>query len=89
MDVNGEWQLGSFTGTLDHATYAHSTEWLTTFVDEHVGRRASALQALETGKLVPFEVVAAIGRALEAAHDDGALRQIDVAPPQIAGLADA
>jgi hypothetical protein len=37
---------------------------------------------------IPLQVVPAIGAALEPADGDGAFRQIDIVPPEIAGLAD-
>jgi len=43
-------------------------------------------QELETVHLIPLQVMNAIGAALEPADDDGALRQVDVIPAQIAGL---
>ena len=38
--------------------------------------------------LVPVQVVAAIRTALEPANDDGALRQVDIVPAEIAGFGD-
>src|SRR5215471_9629324 len=36
--------------------------------------------------LVPLQVMAAIGAALEPADDDGAFRQVDIVPAEITGL---
>ncbi len=46
------------------------------------------LQELETVQFIPFQVMDAIGAALEPADDDGAIRQVDVIPAQIASLGD-
>jgi hypothetical protein len=48
-----------------------------------------ALQELETAHLVPLKVMYAVGAALEPADDDGALRQVNVLPAQIARLRDS
>ena len=48
-----------------------------------------ALQELETAHLVPLKVMNAVGAALEPADDDGALRQVNVLPAQIARLRDS
>ena len=67
---------------------------LAALIDEDIGGLEPtlgviALEGLQTGQLVAFEVMAGIGRALEPAHDDGALGEIDIIPPKIAGLTDA
>jgi hypothetical protein len=46
------------------------------------------LQQLETVHLIPLQVMNAISAALEPAHDNGALPQVDVIPAQIASLRD-
>jgi hypothetical protein len=45
-------------------------------------------QQLETVHLILLQVMDTIGAALEPADDDGALRQVDVIPTQIASLGD-
>ena len=77
---------------LDHPGNAHAVERLATLIDEHVRRSAAALlalQRLEAGKLIAFEVVHAIVRAFEPADLHGALGEVEVIPSQIASLADA
>jgi hypothetical protein len=49
-------------------------------------REREKLGELDAGKFVAVEVVAAIDASLEPAHDDGALCQVQVVPPQITCL---
>ena len=59
VNVNRERQLRSFAGSLDHAANAHAAKGLASLVDEDMGRLGTvALQTLEAGQLIPFEVVA-------------------------------
>ena len=52
---------------------------------QHVRERQ---QQLKTIHLIQPQVMDAIGAPLEPADDDGALRQVDVIPAQIASLGD-
>jgi hypothetical protein len=59
--------------------------------DEHVGSLDPVslllpLQQLETVHLIALQVMQAVGTALEPAHDNGALPQVDVILAQIASL---
>ena len=70
---------------------AHPAEGLATLIDEDIGRLDPVslllpLQQLETVHLIALQVMDAISATLEPADDDGALRQVDVIPPQIASL---
>src|SRR5262245_57518173 len=94
MNVDWERQASCLSGPLDHTSYAHPTEWLSSLVDEEICRcdfagRILTLQSLKASNLITFEIVSGIVAALDASHQDGALRQIDVIPAQIAGLTDA
>jgi hypothetical protein len=78
---------------LDHASNAHTAEWLAALIDEDVGRLDPVglllpVQQRETVHLVTLKVMNAIGAALEPANNDGSLRQVDVIPAQIASLRD-
>jgi len=52
-------------------------------------RALLALQSLEAGKLIPFQVMHAIGRAFEPTDRNGPLGQVKIIPAQIACLAHA
>ena len=73
VDVDREWQLGAFACAFDHPGDAHAAEGLAALIDEDIGwldpaLGVIALQGLETGELVALQIVAAVGRAFEAAH---------------------
>ena len=66
-------------------------ERLATLIDKDVGPLGPVslllpLKEFETIDLIPLQVMNAVGTALEPAHDNGALPQVDVIPAQIAGL---
>ena len=91
VDMHRERQPSGFPGPLNHASNAHPAKGLATLIDEGVGpldpvSMLLALQELETVHLIPLQVMDAISAALEPADDNGALRQVDVIPAQIAGL---
>ena len=93
VDMHRERQPGSLASPLDHASNAHAAEGLTALIDEDVGPLGPVFlllppQELETVHLIPLKVMDAISAALEPANDDGAFRQIDVIPAQIACLRD-
>ena len=76
LDMHRERQPGGFSGPLNHASNAHSSERLTTLIDEDVGPLDPVslllpLQQLETVHLIALEVMDAISAALEPARDDG------------------
>ena len=84
-------QPSSLASPFNHASNAHPAEGLATLIDEEVCplNPVSLLlpsQELETVDLIPLQVMDAISAALEPAHDDGALPQVDVIPAQIASL---
>jgi hypothetical protein len=89
--MHRERQPCGFASPLNHASNAHPAERLAALIDEDVGPLGPASlllpsQQLKAVKLVPLQVMNAVGTALEPADDDGALRQVDVVPTQIAGL---
>ena len=91
VDMHRERQPSGLASPFDHASNAHAAERLAALIDEDVGRLDPVslllpLQELETVHLIPLQVMDAIGAALEPADDDGALRQVDVIPAQIASL---
>jgi hypothetical protein len=91
VDMHREWQPSGFPSTLNHASNAHPSERLTTLIDEDLGPLDPVslllpLQQLETAHLIALQVMHAVGTALEPAHDNGALPQVDVIPAQIADL---
>ena len=93
VDVHGERHPSSLASPFNHACDAHPAERLAALIDEYVSPLDPVslllpLQELETVHLISLQVMDAIGAALEPAHDDGAFRQVDVIPAQIAGLRD-
>jgi hypothetical protein len=91
VGVDAKRKPSSLTSPFNHASDAHAAEGLTTPVDEHVRRLAPVslllpLQQLETVHLVTFKEMNAIGAALQAANDNGALGQVDIIPAKIASL---
>ena len=91
VDMHRERQPSGLASPLNHASNAHPSERLTTLIDEDVGPLDPVslllpLQELETVHLIPLQVMNAISAALEPAHDNGALPQVDVIPAQIADL---
>jgi hypothetical protein len=64
---------------------------LPAFIDEHttLPRRPFPLQSLEPGKLVAFEVMAAIDAALEPADGIGSLGKVDIIRSQFTGFRDS
>ena len=91
--MHRERQPSSLASPFNHASNAHTAEWLAALIDEDVGRLDPVglllpVQELETVHLVPLKVMNAIGAALEPADDDRALRQVDVIPAQIASFRD-
>lgn len=83
--------LGSLPGSLDHTADACPAEGLPPFVDEDIGALDAIglllpLQEPEAVDLIPLQEVRAVVAALETAHDDGALGQVKVIPPQVACL---
>src|SRR5262245_19715211 len=94
MDVDRKRQLGGLAGSLDHPADTFPPERLTTLVDEDVSAFDAIflllpLQEPQPVDLVPLQIVRAVVGALEAAHNDGALGQVEVIPPQVASLGHA
>jgi hypothetical protein len=86
-----ERQPSSLASPFNHASDTHAAERLAALIDEDVGPLDPVsvllpVQELEAVHLVPLQVMDAVGAALEPAHDDGPLRQVDVIPAQIASL---
>jgi hypothetical protein len=84
-----ERQPSSLASPFNHASNAHPAERLATLIDEDVGPLGPVSlllppQQLETVHLIQLQVMDTIGAALEPADDEGALRQVDVIPTQIA-----
>ena len=82
-----------FSSPLKHTPDAHPAEGLATLIDVYICpfppfTLLLPLEELETIDLIPLQVMDAISAALEPAHDDGALPQVDVIPAQIASLRD-
>src|SRR5262245_24047655 len=75
MDVDRKRQTSGFSSALNHPADSHATEWLITLVDKDVGRTGAVLrllasQQLEPVELVTFEVMDAVGAALQPAGHD-------------------
>ena len=92
--MDRERQISGLPRSLNHASDAHAPERLAALVHEDVGApdARSLLLApyeLEAVNLVPFQVVRAVGAAFEPTNNDGALGQVEVIPPQIAGFRNA
>jgi hypothetical protein len=93
VDVDRERQSSGLASPFNHASNAHPAERLVALVDEQVSPLDPVslllpLQELETVHLIPLQVMDAVRAALEPAHDDGALGEVDVIPAQIASLRD-
>jgi hypothetical protein len=91
LDVYRERQPSNLASPFYHPPNAHAAEGLATLIDEDVGSLDPVslllpLQELETVHLIPLQVMDAISAALEPAHDDGSLWQVDVIPARIASL---
>jgi hypothetical protein len=89
LDMHREWQPSSLASPLDHASNAHPAERLAALIDEDVGRLDPVglllpVQELETVHLIPLQVMDAVRAALEPAHDNGSLWEVDVIRAQIA-----
>ena len=93
VDMHRERQSNGLASPVNHASDAYTTERLVALIDEHVSPLdpVSLLlppQELEPVPLIALQVMDTIGAALEPAHDDGPLRQVDVIPAQITSLRD-
>ena len=91
VDVQRKRQPSGLAGPFNHPSNAHPAERLATLIDEDVGcldpvSPLLPVQELETVHLIPLQVVDAISATLEPADDDGALRQVNVVPAQIASF---
>ena len=91
VDMHRERQPSSLASPFNHASDAHPSERLATLIDEYVRpfppfTLLLPSEELETVDLIALQVMHAVGTALEPAHDDGALRKVDVIPAQIASL---
>jgi hypothetical protein len=88
VHMNRERQFGGLASPFDHAADAHATERLGALIDEDVsGFYALGLllapQQLDARQFIAVEVMAAIDAALEPAHNDRALGQVEVVPAQL------
>jgi hypothetical protein len=91
VDMKRERQPSGFASPLNHTSNAHPAERLAALIDEDVGPLDPVsvllpVQELEAVHLVPLQVMDAVGAALEPAHDNGSLWEVDVIPAQIASL---
>src|SRR5262249_43365245 len=88
MDVHRERQLSGLTCPLNHPSDAHPPEWLAPFIHEHLSRSCPtfSLESFEASEYVPLKVMDTIGAVFQPTNSDGALGQIEVIPPEIAGF---
>jgi hypothetical protein len=91
VDMHRERQPSGLTSPLNHASNAHPAEGPAPFIDDEVGALDPVnlllpVQELETVHLIALQVMDAIRAALEPAHNNRSLPQVDVIPAQIASF---